>query len=76
VLSESRVELFGALRRAPGETPPVESRGGPKGAKAPRGSPTLNAAGYFRKTFSVRNAGSRTYRVTIDGRSRAKSASG
>lgn len=73
-LSSSRVEVFGASRLAAGATATIESRTGKKKSFQPLGSATLNAAGYFRKTFSVRGAADRTYRITIDGRSRDKSA--
>lgn len=72
--SSSRVEVFGAGRTAPGATATISSRLGRKGSFQPLGSATLNDAGYFRKTFSVRSAPDRTYRITIDGRSRDKSA--
>jgi hypothetical protein len=72
-LSGSRVEIFGAARTAPGATATIESRVGKKSFQ-PLGSATLNAAGYFRKTFSVRGAASRTYRITIEGRSRDRDA--
>jgi hypothetical protein len=74
-LSASRVEIFGASRTAgAGATATIASRAGKKGGFEPLGSATLNAAGYFRKTFSVRSAANRTYRITIDGSSRDKSA--
>jgi hypothetical protein len=69
-LSGNRVEIWGG-RRAAGGIAQIESK--PRGGSyRPLGSATVNAAGYFRRVFRVSGAPRRTYRVTLDGVSRAK----
>jgi hypothetical protein len=66
-----KAEAWGGLRTAPGATARIESRVG-HGSYRSLGSARVSSAGYFRKVFSVSNANKRTYRITIDGRSRVK----
>lgn len=72
----TKAEVWGGLRSAPGATAAIASRQGRRGKFAPLGSARLNSAGYFRKTFRVRNSTTRTYRITIEGRSRTVKPSG
>ncbi len=65
----TKAEVWGGLRTAPGVTATIESREG-RGKYAAVGTARLNSAGYFRKTFRVRNSTKRTYRITIEGRTR------
>jgi hypothetical protein len=70
VLSSNRVEIWGG-RRAAGGTAQIESKAR-GGSYRPLGSATVNGAGYFKRVFRVSGAARRTYRVTLDGVSRAK----
>jgi hypothetical protein len=70
VLSSNRVEIWGG-RRETGGTAQVESKARGGGYR-PLGSATVNGAGYFKRVFRVSGAARRTYRVTLDGVSRAK----
>jgi hypothetical protein len=70
--SATKAEIWGGLRTAAsGSTATIESRVG-GGTYSELGTAKLNAAGYFRKTFSVKNPNKRIYRITIDGRTREK----
>ena len=69
----SRVSVFGGMRTAPGAVATIASRGR-RGGYQQVGTARLNAAGYFQRTFRVRFAGARTYRITINGLSRVKRA--
>jgi hypothetical protein len=69
-LSGNRVEIWGG-RRTAGGTAQIESKAR-GGSYRPLGSATVNDAGYFRRAFRVSGAARRTYRVTLDGVSRAK----
>ncbi len=73
--SVTKAEVWGGLRTASGSTATIESRVG-HGAYSQLGTAQLNSAGYFRKTFSVKNSNKRTYRITIGGHSRVKRPSG
>jgi hypothetical protein len=69
-LSANRVEIWGG-RRTAGGTAQIESKAR-GGSYRPLGSAPVNAAGYFKRVFRVSGAARRTYRVTLDGVSRAK----
>jgi hypothetical protein len=70
----SRVEVFAGLRTAPaGTTVLIQSRR-PHGRYRRLGGGRLSASGYFSKIFRVSSPGTRTYRITIAGRSRVKHA--
>jgi hypothetical protein len=69
-LAANRVEIWGG-RRSAGGTAQIESKA-PGGSYRPVGSATVNDAGYFKRVFRVSGAARRTYRVTLDGVSRAK----
>ncbi len=71
VLSSRRVEVFGGLRTRAGAVAQIESRRR-TGSYRPLAQARLNSAGYFRRVLSASGAASRTYRITIDGRSRVK----
>jgi hypothetical protein len=67
--SARKVDVWGGLRTASGGSAMIESRIG-RGAYKQLGTAPINSAGYFRKRFSVGSASSRTYRISIEGRSR------
>lgn len=71
LLRADRVSVFAGLRTAPGSSARVASRL-PGGRYRDLGSARLNGAGYLNKVFRVRSAAKRTYRITIDGRTRVK----
>ena len=71
VLSSRRVEVFGGLRTRAGAVAQIESRRR-TGSYRPLAQARLNSAGYFRRVLSASGVASRTYRITIDGRSRVK----
>jgi hypothetical protein len=73
-LGGNAIEVFGGLRSASGGTAVVESKP-PGGRYRSRGSVELNATGYFRRVFRVRNGFRHEFRVTINGRSREKNVS-
>jgi hypothetical protein len=67
----TQAEVWGGFRTARGATATIASREG-RGKYTKLGTARLNSAGYFRKTFRVSNSTKRTYRITIEGRTRTK----
>jgi hypothetical protein len=74
LLSSSRVEVFGGLRTAAAGTEAVISSRRGKGHYRVLRRTKVNAAGYFRAVVHASRASSRTYKITIGGRSRIKHA--